>query len=37
MSAELAEMFEKFIDKNEKIRDDLGVKINEFREKYQLK
>lgn len=37
MSAELAEMFEEFIDKNEKIRDDLGVKINEFREKYQLK
>lgn len=37
MSAELAEMFEEFIDKNEKIRDDLSVKINEFREKYQLK
>lgn len=37
MSAELAEMFEEFIDKNEKNRDDLGVKINEFREKYQLK
>lgn len=36
MSVELAEMFEEFIDKNEKIRDDLGVKINEFREKYQL-
>lgn len=30
-------MFEEFIDKNEKIRDDLSVKINEFREKYQLK
>lgn len=37
MSAELAEMFEEFIDKNEKNRDDLSVKINEFREKYQLK
>lgn len=37
MSAELAEMFEEFIDKNEKIRNDLSVKINEFREKYQLK
>lgn len=37
MSAELAEMFEEFIDKNEKIRDDLSVKLNEFREKYQLK
>ncbi len=36
MSAELAEMFEEFIDKNEKNRDDLSVKINEFREKYQL-
>lgn len=37
MSAELAEMFEEFIYKNEKIRDDLSVKLNEFREKYQLK
>lgn len=37
MATELAEMFEEFIDKNEKIRDDLSVKINEFREKYQLK
>lgn len=37
MVTELAEMFEEFIDKNEKIRDDLSVKINEFREKYQLK
>lgn len=37
MSAELAEMFEEFIDKSEKNRDDLSVKINEFREKYQLK
>lgn len=36
MSAELAEMFEEFIDKNEKNRYDLSVKINEFREKYQL-
>lgn len=36
MSAELAEMFEEFIDKSEKNRDDLSVKINEFREKYQL-
>lgn len=36
MSAELAEMFEEFIDKNEKNRGDLSVKINEFREKYQL-
>lgn len=36
MSAELAEMFEEFIDKSEKNRNDLGVKINEFREKYQL-
>lgn len=36
MSAELAEMFEEFIDKNEKIRDDLSVKIDEFREKYQF-
>lgn len=37
MSVELAEMFEEFIDKNEKNRNDLGVKINEFMEKYQLK
>ncbi len=37
MSAELAEMFEEFIDKNEKNRNDLSVKINDFREKYQLK
>lgn len=36
MSAELAEMFEEFIDKSEKNRNDLSVKINEFREKYQL-
>lgn len=36
MSAELAEMFEEFIVKNEKIRDDLSVKVNEFREKYQF-
>lgn len=36
MSAELVEMFEEFIDKNEKNRDDLSVKINEFREKYQF-
>lgn len=36
MSAELAEMFEEFIDKSEKNRDDLSAKINEFREKYQL-
>ena len=37
MTAELAEIFAEFIDKNDKNRDDLGVKINEFREKYQLK
>lgn len=37
LRADLAEMFEEFIDKSEKNRDDLSVKINEFREKYQLK
>lgn len=36
MSAELAEIFAEFIDKNEKNRDDLSVKIDEFREKYQF-
>lgn len=35
MTAELAEMFEEFIAKNDKNRDDLSVKIDEFREKYQ--
>lgn len=36
MTAELAEMFEEFIAKNDKNRDDLSVKIDEFREKYQF-
>lgn len=36
MTAELAEMFEEFITKNDKNRDDLSVKIDEFREKYQF-
>lgn len=35
MTAELAEIFEEFIDKHDKNRDDLSVKIDEFREKYQ--
>lgn len=35
MSAELAEIFAEFIDKNDKNRDDLSAKIDEFREKYQ--
>lgn len=36
MTAELAEMFEEFIAKNDKNRNDLSVKIDEFREKYQF-
>ena len=36
MTAELAEMFEEFIAKNDKNRDDLSVKIDDFREKYQF-
>ena len=36
MTAELAEMFEEFITKNDKNRDDLSVKIDEFRGKYQF-
>lgn len=36
MTAELAEIFEEFIDKNDKNRDDLSAKIDEFREKYQF-
>lgn len=35
MTAELAEIFAEFIDKHDKNRDDLSVKIDEFREKYQ--
>lgn len=35
MTAELAEIFSEFIDKNDKNRDDLSAKIDEFREKYQ--
>lgn len=35
MTAELAEIFAEFIDKHDKNRDDLRVKIDEFREKYQ--
>lgn len=35
MTAELAEIFAEFIDKNDKNRDDLSAKIDEFREKYQ--
>lgn len=35
MTAELAEIFAEFIDKNNKNRDDLSAKIDEFREKYQ--
>ena len=35
MTAELAEIFAEFIDKNDKYRDDLSAKIDEFREKYQ--
>lgn len=34
-TAELAEIFAEFIDKNDKNRDDLSAKIDEFREKYQ--
>ena len=37
MTTELAEIFAEFTVKDEKNRDDLSVKINEFREKYQLK
>lgn len=36
MTVELAEMFEEFIAKNDKNRDDLSVKIDEFKEKYQF-
>lgn len=36
MTAELAEIFSEFIDKNDKNRDDLSAKIDEFREKYQF-
>lgn len=36
MATELAEIFAEFIDKNNKNRDDLSVKIDEFREKYQF-
>ena len=34
--AELAEIFAEFIDKNDKNRDDLSAKIDEFKEKYQF-
>lgn len=37
MTAELAEIFAEFTDKDKENRDDLSVKLNEFREKYQLK
>ena len=36
MTAELTEIFAEFIDKNDKNRDDLSVKIDEFKEKYQF-
>lgn len=36
MTAELEEIFSEFIDKNDKNRDDLSAKIDEFREKYQF-
>lgn len=35
MTAELAEIFAEFTDKDKENRDDLSVKIDEFREKYQ--
>lgn len=36
MSAELAEIFAEFTVKDEENRDDLRVKIDEFKEKYQF-
>lgn len=36
MTAELAEIFAEFTDKDKENRDDLSVKIDEFREKYQF-
>lgn len=36
MATELAEIFAEFIDKDEENRDDLRVKIDEFKEKYQF-
>lgn len=36
MTAELAEIFAEFTDKDKKNRDDLSAKIDEFREKYQF-
>lgn len=36
MTVELVEMFEEFMDKNDKNRDDLSMKIHEFRKKYQF-
>lgn len=36
LATELAEIFAEFMDKNAKNRDDLSVKIDEFREKYQF-
>ena len=36
MTAELAEIFAEFTDKDKENRDNLSVKIDEFREKYQF-
>lgn len=36
MTAELAEIFSEFIDKDDKNRADLSAKIDEFKEKYQF-
>lgn len=36
MTAELTEIFAEFTDKDKENRDDLGAKIDEFREKYQF-
>lgn len=36
MTAELAEIFAEFTDKDKENRDDLSVKIDEFKEKYQF-
>lgn len=36
MTEELAEIFAEFTDKDKENRDDLSVKIDEFREKYQF-
>ena len=36
MTAELAEIFAEFTDKDKENRDDLSAKIDEFREKYQF-